>query len=155
MISYNTEKAMSRDFEKYLKSNIGNTFYKELEGLFGRPDYVYFVKHKDNILIISFELKLSDWRHAMIQAFRYKSFSNLSYVVMPEGSTNKASIHIEEFKKYGIGLLSFGESGLKLICSSNLSEPFSPQLNEKVINKAKKSRKKSFALLTDIICKEH
>ena len=41
---YISEKLMSADFEKYLRSMVGNTYYKEWQGLFGIPDYVCFSK---------------------------------------------------------------------------------------------------------------
>lgn len=151
MRHFKNEKSMSRDFEVYLKSHLGTTYYKEWTGLFGVPDYVCFDKQGDGLQVISFELKLLDWKRAMIQAFRYKSFSNLSYVVMPEESIECASRHLSEFQKYGIGLLSFGPKGLHTICDTFPSKPYSPQLSEKVLNKVRRSRKKSFARVTDLI----
>lgn len=151
MIQYKSEKSMSRDFESYLKSHLGFTYYKEWKGLFGVPDYVCFDKQGDDIQVISFELKLTDWRRAMVQAFRYKSFSHLAYVVMPETTVENAKLHINEFQQYGIGLISFGLNGLHVICDSQLSTPYSPQLSDKVFGKVRRSRKKSFARVTDLV----
>jgi hypothetical protein len=53
-----TEQEMSIMFEKFLKSNFGNAYLKECQGLFGIPDFVYFDKKKQDVSIISFELKL-------------------------------------------------------------------------------------------------
>ncbi len=73
---YASESLMSVDFEKYIKSKIGNTYFKELEGLFGIPDYVCFSKLDTGIKVVSFELKLRNCRGAMIQAFRCRIFSD-------------------------------------------------------------------------------
>ena len=75
---------MSVEFERCIKSVIGNTYYKEWQGLFGIHDYVCFSKGDGEIDVISFELKLTNWRGALMQAFRYLSFSDYSYVVLPE-----------------------------------------------------------------------
>ena len=72
---------MSIEFERCIKTMIGNTYYKEWQGLFGIPDYVCFSKNNGEISIISFELKLTNWRGALTQAFRYRSFSDYSYVI--------------------------------------------------------------------------
>ena len=151
MTQYKSEKIMSRDFESYLKLHLGNTYYKEWQGLFGVPDYVCFDKQGDEIQVVAFELKLTDWRRAMVQAFRYRSFSPLSYVVMPEASLESAIRHVSEFEKYGIGLLSFGPAGLRTICEASPSVPYSPQLSGKVIDKVRRSRKKSLAKVSDLV----
>ena len=151
MIQYKSEKSMSRDFESYLKSHLGSTYYKEWQGLFGVPDYVCFDKQGEDIQVVSFELKLTDWRRAMVQAFRYKSFSHLSYVVMPSGGVENARLHSDEFLQYGIGLMAFGPEGLHVICEPMPSMPYSPQLTDKVLGKMRRSRKKSFARVKDLV----
>ena len=150
-MQYSSEKAMSRDFEKYLKVHLGSSYFKEWSGLFGIPDYVCFDKQGGEINVVSFELKLSDWKRAMVQAFRYRSFSHLSYVVMPEGAAESASRHADEFQQYGIGLLAFGPNGLRKLCESSPATPYSPQLSDKVIDKVKRSRKKSFNRVASLI----
>lgn len=75
---FDTELEMSILFEKFLKANFGNTLLKECQGLFGIPDFVFYAKQNEEVSIISFELKLKDWKRAAKQAFRYKSFSNVA-----------------------------------------------------------------------------
>ncbi len=70
-----TEQEMSKMFEKFLKDNFGNAYLKECQGLFGVPDFVFYAKEQGSISIVSFELKLYNWKRAAKQAFRYKSFS--------------------------------------------------------------------------------
>ena len=98
---YTSENIMSVEFERCIKSVIGNTYYKEWQGLFGIPDYVCFSKGDGEIDVISFELKLTNWRGALMQAFRYRSFSDYSYVVLPEETAIKALEHLEMFIRYG------------------------------------------------------
>jgi len=95
---FQTELEMSLMFEKYLKANFGNAYLKECQGLFGIPDFVFYIKQKQEISIISFELKLKNWKKAAKQAFRYKSFSNISYVVLSSKSANAALNNLELFK---------------------------------------------------------
>lgn len=140
---YTSEYVMSVDFEKYIKSIMGNTYFKECQGLFGIPDFVCFSKLDTGIKVVSFELKLKNWKGAMIQAFRYRSFSDYSYVVLPEETASKAFNHIELFKKYGIGLVSFRKDKYVIMYSPIQSHPLSLQLREKAETKIKKSRKKS------------
>src|ERR1035437_9444007 len=102
-----TEQEMSLMFEKFLKANFGNAYIKECQGLFGVPDFVFYTKQKQEISIISFELKLKNWKQAAKQAFRYKSFSNIAYVVLPSRNINVALNNIKHFEKYNIGLARF------------------------------------------------
>jgi hypothetical protein len=49
---YSSEGRMSIEFERCIKTMIGNTYYKEWQGLFGIPDYVCFSKDNGEISII-------------------------------------------------------------------------------------------------------
>jgi hypothetical protein len=141
---FSTESEMSKQFEKYLKSNFGNSFLKEHEGLFGVPDFVFYAKTLHNILIVSFELKLKDWKRAAKQAFRYKSFSNTAFVVMESSGAISAINNIELFRKYNIGLAIFDIStGFQIIFQPSFDEPYSSKLNQKLIETLSSSRKKA------------
>ena len=148
---YATEQMMSKDFESLLRSQIGRTYYKELQGLFGVPDYVCFEKNNNGISIVSFELKLTDWRTAMIQAFRYRSFSNKVYVVMPEDTVLRAVAHSEQFDQYGIGLASFASGRFTVLVKAKKTEPYSLDLRTKVNQRVKRSRSKSIAGLSVLV----
>ncbi len=141
---FNTELEMSKKFEKFLKENFGNSYFKEYQGLFGIPDFVFYSKDDNEVSIISFELKLKDWKRAAKQAFRYKSFSNISYVVLSSKSVNAALNNIELFAKYNIGLAKFNtESEFQILFKPESSRPFSDRLNQKLIIGIGSSRKKS------------
>ena len=140
---YSSEGRMSIEFERCIKTMIGNTYYKEWQGLFGIPDYVCFSKDNGEISIISFELKLTNWRGALTQAFRYRSFSDYSYVVLPAETAQKALENIEMFIRYGIGLISFNNTICDVMYSPLKQKPFSENMREKVESKIRKSRKRA------------
>lgn len=141
---FTTEREMSKLFEKFLKAEFGTSYLKEHQGLFGVPDFVFYVKDKEEVSIISFELKLRDWKRAAKQAFRYKSFSNVSYVVIPERNVNAAINNMDFFEKYKIGLARFSKkNALEILYKPTKSEPYSEHLNQKLIRSVRKSRKKA------------
>nr|WP_315155068.1 hypothetical protein [uncultured Flavobacterium sp.] len=141
---FESEQDMSKIFEKFLKDNFGNTYVKEYKGLFGVPDFVYYDKRDEKIELIAFELKLKNWKQAIKQAFRYKSFSNLSYVVIPSVSVDSAFKNIELFKKYNIGLAGFNSLREFEILFKPTSEiPYSDNLNNKILESIKLCKKKS------------
>lgn len=139
-----SEQQMSLLFEKYLKVNFGNAYLKECQGLFGVPDFVFYSKQKEEVSIISFELKLKDWRRAAKQAFRYKSFSNMAYVVLCSKSANAAINNIELFKRYNIGLAKFDtNSYFEILFKPESGTPYSENLNQKLVQTIGSSKKKS------------
>ncbi len=130
---FSTEQEMSRLFERYLKANFGNTYLKEYQGLFGVPDFIFYTKDDYDISIISFELKLKNWKRAAKQAFRYKSFSNITYVVLSAANANVALSNIDVFKKYNIGLATLDKECFFEILHKPISAaPYSLQLNSKL-----------------------
>lgn len=139
-----TEQEMSLKFERFLKVNFGNAYLKECQGLFGVPDFVFYTKQKKEVSIISFELKLKDWKKAAKQAFRYKSFSNISYVVLTSKSANNALNNIALFEKYNIGLAKFNaDSTFDILHKPILNTPYSEKLNHRLVNVIGTSKKKS------------
>jgi len=141
---FTTEQEMSFLFEKFLKANFGNSYLKECQGLFGIPDFVFYTKQKQEVSIISFELKLKDWKRAAKQAFRYKSFSNIAYVVLASKSANAALNNIELFEKYNIGLAKFDtNSDFEILHKPESSTPYSENLNQKIVGSISSCRKKS------------
>ena len=139
-----TELEMSLMFEKFLKANFGNAYLKECQGLFGVPDFVFYAKQNQEVSIISFELKLKNWKQAAKQAFRYKSFSNIAYVVLSSKSAKAAVNNIELFEKYNIGLAKFDtNSDFEILHKPQLGIPYSENLNHKLVQTISSCRKKS------------
>lgn len=60
-----------------------------------------------NLLLYAFELKISAWRRALKQAFRYSYFADRSVVVVPPKTAAIARRHLDVFRLHGIGLWSF------------------------------------------------
>jgi DNA-binding transcriptional ArsR family regulator len=61
--------------------------------------------------ICAFELKLKDWRRALYQATRYRSFSHRVFVVMPSESADTAFRYQDSFRKANIGLVGHDTTG--------------------------------------------
>ena len=76
--------------------------------------------------IISIEAKLRDWRRALRQAYRYREFSNQSWVLMDNSRISSTIEQIELFRRSGVGLASFRTSGeLYIHYEPPVSTPFS------------------------------
>lgn len=102
---------------------------QEVEGLIGRPDLI--LKNKTNNKIITIELKLRNWKRALAQAYKYKSFSDISYVCMDEKNVMPALGHIEMFKKYNIGLITINNKNkVKLHYKPKAKKAYSKKLYE-------------------------
>ena len=104
---------------KYKKSEI----VLEPKGLFGIPDIM--IKNKN---LISIEAKLKNWKRALIQAYRYRSFSEQSYVYMDNDYIEAPLENISEFKKYNIGLAGVLNDSIKIYFEPTAMEAFSEQL---------------------------
>ncbi len=57
--------------------------------------------------LTAFELKLTNWRSALMQAYRYNYFCDRAIVVLPRPAAKLAATHIDQFRRLGIGLWSF------------------------------------------------
>ncbi|MGE5579398.1 MAG: hypothetical protein ACM3WU_05060 [Bacillota bacterium] len=140
-MSFLTERDMvdtfiASGYMRYLLST-GATASCEVEpqGLFGIPDIVVIVGTDDGEarLTYAFESKLSNWRRALVQAYRYKAFAEFSFVLMDDAHIGPALKHTCRFAGSNIGLLSINEHGF--ICvhvAPTLEEPFSCELRTAV-----------------------
>ena len=71
----------------------------------------------DSSVIRAFELKISDWQRAMMQAHRYRYFANSSIVVLHSDKLKNALEYIDTFKKINVGLWAFNPKNNKIITS--------------------------------------
>lgn len=55
----------------------------------------------------AFELKLNDWRKALMQGGRYWNFAHQAIVVLPPQATTLAARYLDTFKRIRVGLWSF------------------------------------------------
>jgi hypothetical protein len=121
-MSYATEQDL---FDVAINSPFIEKFYDrdvscmliEPKGLFGIPDLLIANQEKEKdgencITVIAFEMKLRNWKRALCQAFRYRAFSNISYVVLDHAHTNSALKNIDKFQKSNIGLVSIDAEGV-------------------------------------------
>lgn len=130
--------ALSSNFIKELTDNrYGlNCCLTEPKNLFGIPDLVIanINIHQTSVnymKVYAFEMKLSNWKRALSQAFRYKSFANLSYVLIDRSKSSAALSNLEQFKRANVGLLAINNLGL-IHCyhKPNYDEPYSKRLTE-------------------------
>jgi hypothetical protein len=151
---FQSEEQMSLYFERFISRKFGNTYLREVEGLFGIPDYLFYTNHKNpkKISLISFELKLKNWKTALQQAFRYRSFANLSYVIIDPDGESAAVKNIEYFKRYNIGLAVYRtKSQLEILFKPTFSQPFSEQLQHKTLAMIQNSRRKTKKEIASLI----
>lgn len=103
---------------------------QEVKGLIGRPDLLLKNKNKK---IITVELKLKNWKRALAQAYKYKSFSDISYVCMDEKHITPALAQIKMFQQYNIGLISINKKyKVKIYYKPKIKKGYSKQLYQKV-----------------------
>lgn len=96
------------------KKNTSHIIY-EPKGLFGIPDVMLVHIKSTNGKIekeaIAFELKLKKWKRALVQAYKYRAFAEISYVILDDSYINPALRNIGLFISANIGLLSIDETG--------------------------------------------
>jgi len=87
---------------KYLKQLLEDKFIKVVDGkyYFKVNGWIPIAKE-----IIAVEAKLKDWKRGIIQANRYKSFANKTYLAMP--TQQGKNIDKKLLKKHNIGLILF------------------------------------------------
>lgn len=64
--------------------------------------------------VVSIEAKLKNWKRALLQANRYKKFSNYSFVLLNQQYARPALSNIHKFKELNIGLMTMDEIGYTL-----------------------------------------
>ncbi len=135
---FSSEKELHELIQGFLSENLsdrGNIFVEsEMKGLFGVPDLV-LAENVDGKVhhVIAIELKLSSWKRALMQAFRYRSFAWESYVVLDEKRSSPALSNVATFKKHNIGLATYSQDGFfKIIFKPKIKEPYSTKLFQKI-----------------------
>lgn len=69
-----------------------------------------FARHK----LSAFEMKLTDWRKGITQAYRYSYFSDVSVLVLPPKTARLAKSELELFRKLRVGLWEFDKEDGKI-----------------------------------------
>lgn len=123
---------MARKFKRFLNSwasSSGFIVINELPRVLGIPDYLLYRSNKKSITYaIAIELKRKNWRRGLLQAFKYKIFSNESYVVMDDHYLSPALKNSSVFRKANVGLASFSNNSKFYIhVTPNPARPFSEE----------------------------
>ncbi len=89
--------------------------------------------------IVAIEAKLTNWKRAISQAYKYHWFSHYSFVLLPESQVRSAKENLDRFKRLKVGLASIDSEGrVELIYTPPRRKPYSPsmemQLNESVLH---------------------
>lgn len=98
----------------------------------------------------SIELKLSNWKKALRQAFRGKGFSEYQCVIMDAEYVDRALENRHRFEEHGIGLLSLAENGeYEMHLTPERNNPYSLinkwRLNERTIMDELKVQSSNYA----------
>lgn len=79
---------------------------------------------------IAIEAKLKDWRRALKQAYRYKWFSESSYVCLPSDNIKPALSNIDYFKQMKVGLISISKlNGFSIMYNPKPTKPICREMN--------------------------
>jgi hypothetical protein len=107
----------------------------EVQGLFGIPDLLVAARPDaeigDGVSIasIAFEMKLSDWRRGLAQAFRYRSFAKSTFLVIDDSRSRQAVANLERFQRANVGLIGLNTDGIfQVYVWPEQEEPFSRDL---------------------------
>jgi hypothetical protein len=122
---------------------------KEVPGLFGIPDVLLaFLPQSSSgvrLRAVGFEVKLKNWRRALIQAYRYAAFCELSFVVLDETAATKPLENIDFFIRSNIGLITLSPSSdLDIRFFPRPQPPYCPV-----------TRSKLEKLITEMIVRNH
>lgn len=89
----------------------------------------------------AFEMKLTDWRKGVAQAYRYSYFADVAIVVLPPGAANLAKAELKLFRGLGVGLWSFDKVAGKIakVFTPRNSKPRSRSAREKALESLSRS----------------
>ena len=93
--------------------------------------------------LTAFEMKLTDWRKGLAQAYRYSYFADLAIVVLPPKIAATAKANLELFRESNVGLWSFnsGTGVIRKLFTPRVSGPRSVKANAKAIESLGRSLK--------------
>jgi hypothetical protein len=77
----------------------------------------------------SFEIKIENWRAGLMQAHRYRYFSNASILVLPVNKLKSPIENLHLFKKLKVGLWGFDQ------CTNSIKRIYTPRPDQDHIEK--------------------
>ncbi len=98
-------------------------FVSEIGGGTYRVVSTYSAGVHDSIAV---EAKIRDWRRGLYQAYRYKWFSNASYLAVHHKFVDAAKNNIDEFIRLNVGLAEVFDEKIRVIHKPTPERPMSP-----------------------------
>lgn len=111
---------------------------REVDGYFGVPDVMIGLIGQSRsgarlTRSFAFEAKLRDWRKALVQAYRYRAFSEYSYVVLDEAKAQAAVENLDLFERSSVGLVTVSVDGATdVIFSPPFARPYCSRLRQRL-----------------------
>lgn len=86
--------------------------------------------------LTAFEMKLSDWRKGLAQAYRYSYFADLAVVVLPPDLAATAKAALDRFRASSIGLWSFdpASGAIRKLFTPRSSGPRNSKAKERALD---------------------
>jgi hypothetical protein len=93
--------------------------------------------------LTAFEMKLSDWRKGLAQAYRYSYFADLAVVVLPPDLAATAKTGLDLFRESNVGLWSFDPAtgAIRKLFTPRCSGPRNPRAKDKALESLGRSLK--------------
>lgn len=87
-------------------------------------------------MVVAIELKMSNWKRALTQAYKYRAFSHMAIVLMDADRSKAALSNLNSFIKYKIGLATLDQHGtLKVHSLPEALPPFSISMHKRFRDK--------------------
>jgi hypothetical protein len=85
--------------------------------------------------LTAFEMKLSDWRKGLAQAYSYSYFADLAVVVLPPDLATTAKADLGVFRECNVGLWSFDPATgvIRKLFTPRRSGPLNPQAKDRAL----------------------
>jgi hypothetical protein len=130
-----TESSFGLSFTRILLTSFPKP-YKVVRELpmngYGVADLVCLTRMKSvTNRLMAFEFKISNWRKALSQAYRYRYFANIAIVVMPMADAKKALTFLPTFRTLNVGLWAFDKA------SGRIMKYYTPRYSRPLHSKAK------------------
>ena len=86
--------------------------------------------------LTAFEMKLSDWRKGIAQAYRYSYFADLAVVVVPPALAATAKADLDRFRASSVGLWSFdaASGAIRKLFTPRSSGPRNAKAKERALD---------------------
>jgi hypothetical protein len=142
-VSFRSERELlntalaSPSFDAALATDFGWHRFLEPKGLFGVPDLVLTSISCENgswlcSETMAVEAKLRNWQKALKQAFRYRSFAHVSYVLLDRSYARAAVRNLDRFVRANVGLMTITPAGdVEIYHQAHRADPYCNQTTER------------------------